>query len=73
MDRFASSIIKVTYEGPDVHEQSLFQTFRVSLLFSVLPLSLLFNNSHSVEFVTSLRPDLFLLEFRARQQSSTTD
>ena len=30
MDRFASSMLKVTFEGPDVHEQSLFQTFRVS-------------------------------------------
>ncbi|KAF8350904.1 RNA12 protein-domain-containing protein [Amanita rubescens] len=28
MDRFASSMLKVTFEGPDVHEQSLFQTFR---------------------------------------------
>ena len=36
MDRFASSILKVTYEGPDVHEQSLFQTFRVSSLVLVL-------------------------------------
>ncbi|KAF8626167.1 hypothetical protein AX15_005055 [Amanita polypyramis BW_CC] len=28
MDRFASSILKITFEGPDVHEQSLFQAFR---------------------------------------------
>ncbi|KAK2467090.1 hypothetical protein APHAL10511_001348 [Amanita phalloides] len=28
MDRFASPMLKVTFEGPDIHEQSLFQTFR---------------------------------------------
>lgn len=66
MDRFASSILKATFEGPDVHEQSLFQTFRVSSLFSVLH-RITFDFSHSVEFVTSLLPDLFLRGFRAHQ------
>ncbi|KAM6500724.1 RNA12 domain containing protein [Amanita muscaria] len=28
MDRFASSMLRVSFEGPDVNEQSLFQTFR---------------------------------------------
>jgi hypothetical protein len=29
MDRFASPIVSVTFEGPEVQEQSLYQLFRV--------------------------------------------
>jgi hypothetical protein len=36
MDRFASSMLKVNFEGPDVNEQSLFQTFRASCFYFVL-------------------------------------
>jgi hypothetical protein len=30
MNRFASPIVRVISEGPDVHEESLYQIFRVS-------------------------------------------
>lgn len=39
MGRFPSPVIKVQFEGPDVHEEKLYSILRVGLLLLTLPRS----------------------------------
>lgn len=68
MNRFASPVIQVVFEGPDVHEQSLYDLFRVrSLLFNTLYSLLNRYHSHMGESRTyQLRPLLLQAPFASQ-------
>lgn len=67
MHRFPSPLIRIFFEGPDVHEETLYKLLRVRPILLPNETYLNCNTSHTAESTTCMIPHLYLLAPNAQR------